>query len=134
MKSFQRTDRIAALIRNAMAELFLFEARDPRVKQAVVTGVKVTADVSIARIYVRSLNNDAQGRLELLRALAKSKVFLRHALVNKVNLLRAPNLEFYYDETPDEASHIEELLAKLRTDGVAGEAPAPAADEPDEKK
>ena len=37
MRSFQRMDRIASLVRNAMGELFVYEIQDPRVANAVVT-------------------------------------------------------------------------------------------------
>lgn len=117
MKSFKRTDRVGSLIRDALSELFLFEVQDPRVKQAVVTQVKVTPDFSLARVYVRSLQgSDAQGRQELLLGLGKCKGFLRSALGKKIDLLRIPVLEFFFDETPDEAARIEVMLAQLRVD------------------
>lgn len=114
MRSYKRTDRIASLIKQAMSELFLFEVRDPRVRTAVVTHVFVTADMGLARVYVRPIAGaDQQGRKELMAGLNKSKAFLRGALCKRVQLMRAPQLEFFFDEVPDEVARIDELLANL---------------------
>lgn len=110
MKPFKRTDRIASEIRGALAMLILSEIEDPRVRMGVVTGVKVTADMSLCRVYVRSIQGDAQGKAELLAGLQKSSAFLRRELAQRVSMLRMPKLEFYYDDVPDQAARVEELL------------------------
>jgi len=114
MRSYKRTDRIASLIQQAMSELFLFEVRDPRVHSAVVTHVFVTSDMGLARIYVRPIAGaDEQGRRELMAGLNRSKAFLRGALAKRVQLMRAPQLEFFFDEVPDEVARIDEIMANL---------------------
>jgi ribosome-binding factor A len=113
MKPFKRTDRIASEIRAALATLFLCEVGDPRVRLGVVTGVKVTADMGLCRVYVRSLQSDAQGRAELLAGLDQCSSFLRRELSRRVRLLRTPRLEFHYDELQDQAARVEELMRTL---------------------
>ena len=121
MRSYKRTDRVASLIREAIAQLMVTDVRDPRVRESVVTHVMVTADLAIARIYVRSLVSDPQGEQELLKGLGRASGFLRAELGRRVHLARIPTLEFYYDETPDEAAHVDEIMAHL---------PEPAKDDP----
>lgn len=113
MRSYRRTDRVASLVKDAMSELLVYEVGDPRVHDAVVTHVHVTADLSIARVYVRSLVSDAQGRAELMAGLEASRGFLRSRLVQRVQLMRAPSLEFFYDEQEDQAARVDAILDRL---------------------
>ncbi|HON25056.1 MAG TPA: 30S ribosome-binding factor RbfA [Myxococcota bacterium] len=114
MRSYKRTDRIASLIKQAMSEIFLYEVHDPKIQAAIVSHVIVTPDIGLARIYVRTmLHADEEQRLELLEELANHKGFLRAAMAKKINLMRAPRLEFYFDDFQDEVARIDELLAKL---------------------
>lgn len=114
MRSYKRTDRLAALIKQAMAELFLFEVCDPRVHSAVVTHVFVTSDMGLARVYVRPIAGaDEQGRHELMAGLNRSKSFLRGALGKRVRLMRVPQLEFFFDDVPDEVARIDQIMAEL---------------------
>jgi ribosome-binding factor A len=127
MKPFKRTDRIASEIRSALAMLIVSEIEDPRGRMGVVTGVKVTADMSLCRVYVRSIQGDEQGKAELLAGLQKSSAFLRRELAHRVSMLRMPRLEFFYDDVPDQAARVEELLFRLPkpAEGAGGEPPKP---------
>lgn len=120
MRPFRRADRIASLIKDAMSELLVFEVGDPRVRDAVVTHVRVTADMSIARVYVRSLVSDEQGRASLMEGLSASCGFLRTRLVKRVRLMRAPELEFYYDDQEDEAARVDAILERLARERSGG--------------
>jgi len=113
MRAYKRTDRIASLVKDAMSELLVFEVGDPRVHDAVVTHVHVTADLSIARVYVRSLVSNDQAKTELMAGLEASRGFLRSRLVSRVNLMRAPQLEFFYDEQEDQAARVDAILDRL---------------------
>lgn len=113
MRPYKRTERIASLIKEILGSLIVTEVGDPRVQSCVITHVKVSADMSIARIYVRSLISDEQGRQELLTGLASAAGFLRSALGHRIRLLRIPELKFHYDETPDEAARVEAIIASL---------------------
>jgi ribosome-binding factor A len=120
MRSYKRTDRIASLVKDAMSELLVFEVMDPRVHDAVVTHVHVTADMSIARIYVRSLVSDEQGKAELMAGLDACRGFIRSRLVQRVRLMRAPSLEFFYDEQEDEAARVDAILDRLSREKPGG--------------
>ena len=46
-----RVERIAAQIREELSQMISTEVRDPGVGLVTVTRVKVTADLSLARVY-----------------------------------------------------------------------------------
>ncbi|NOZ00507.1 MAG: 30S ribosome-binding factor RbfA [Deltaproteobacteria bacterium] len=113
MKTFKRADRISKLLLRALSESLIQAVRDPRVSTAVVTDVKVTADVSIARVYVRSLDKDCDTQ-KMLEGFQACSGLLRGELGRRVHLFRIPRLEFFYDELPDKAAAVEALLDELR--------------------
>lgn len=113
MKPFARAERIGREIQEVLGSLLVVEVMDPRVRGAVVTRVKVTADMSLARVYVRPLQGDDQGRQELMKGLQACRGFLRREVGQRVHLLRVPTLEFHYDEVPDQAARVADLLEHL---------------------
>lgn len=113
MKTFKRTDRIARLLQQALSETLIHKVRDPRIQNAMVTGVKVTPDMGLARVYVRTLDPDRDSD-ELLEGFRASEGFLKREIGRKVHLLRVPRLEFFFDELPDQAAAVEALLEKMR--------------------
>ncbi|MBP7125068.1 30S ribosome-binding factor RbfA [Myxococcota bacterium] len=120
MKPFARTERIGREIQEVLGNLLVIEVRDPRVRGAVVTRVQVTADMSLARVYVRPLQGDDQGRIELMKGLAACKGFLRGEVGRRVRLLRVPALEFHYDEVPDQVARVTDLLSHLPVPAEGG--------------
>jgi len=113
MRTWKRTDRIASLIKDALSEMLVLDVSDPRVHDAVVTHVRVSGDLSIARVYVRSIVSDEQSRGELLTGLEAAGGFLRSGLAHRVKLFRVPELQFFYDDQEDEAARLDAILEEL---------------------
>lgn len=113
-KGPERPARVGERIRKELMELLLRgEVKDPAVQSAVVQTVRVTADLSLARIYVRS--GDPAARPDaLLAGLGRAKGFLRRALGAALGLRRVPELTFHWDDTPEEAARVEAILAEVR--------------------
>lgn len=120
-----------------LAELFQRgELRDPRVRDVIVSDVRVTADLQIARVYVRLLNDQPSRHQSVVDVLNHAAGFLRRQLGRRLELRRAPELEFFWDETIDRALRMEELLDELRPEtsaeaegsSMADAARAPTAD------
>jgi ribosome-binding factor A len=113
-----RPERVADQIREQITTLLAREVKDPGIGFLTVTRVKVTADLQHARIYYTALTpgagDEAKARRETAKALERVKPFLRRQIAQKINLRRAPELEFHYDETIGDAARIEELLQGVR--------------------
>jgi ribosome-binding factor A len=114
MKGFKRTDRVGSLMRDILSETLLTSVGDPRVRDVTITRVTVTADFSLARVYVRALGADQGGREEALKGLASARGFLRAEVGQRIRLLRVPQLEFHYDDLPEEIERVERILDSLK--------------------
>jgi ribosome-binding factor A len=95
--------------------------RDPAAKDVVVSAVRMTDDLSIARVYVRVLEEiDADRQDTVVEALGRASGFLRREIGQRLSLRHVPRLEFYWDEVVDSALRIESILEEIREDPDSG--------------
>jgi ribosome-binding factor A len=110
-----RVERIAEQIREELSQILMTEVRDPGVGLVTVTRVKVTADLSLARVYWTVLG-EAKERKETAKALNRTTPYLRHLLSQRLTLRRAPEIKFQYDESVAAQDRIERIIQDLRTE------------------
>lgn len=91
------------------------EVSDPGVGLVTITRVKVTADLSLARIYWTTLG-DAAERKKTAKALTRTIPYLKHLLSQRLTLRRAPDLQFQFDESIAAQDRIERILQELKTE------------------
>jgi ribosome-binding factor A len=119
----QRQLRIGELIRHKLAEMLTRgEIHDDVIASHVITvpEVRLSPDLKLATAFVVTLGNaDIK---EVLAALERNKRYIRAELAQAVNLKFAPDIRFRRDETFEEASRIDALLAsaKVRQDVEKG--------------
>lgn len=106
--SFDRTRRVADLIKQEIAKLLIKETRDPRFAFVTVTDVEVAKDYSVAKIFVTVL--DRAKITETLTALNKAAGFFRYQLAHVVNMRTTPRIQFVYDESVSRGQRISDLL------------------------
>ncbi len=115
-KGFRRADRVAERIRSELMDLLLRGSmRDPAAKDVVISAVRMTDDLSIARVYVRVLDEiGAEQQDAVVEALKRGSGFLRREIGQRLQLRHVPSLEFYWDEVVDSAIRIESILDEIR--------------------
>lgn len=113
MPSGIRIKRIEDRIQQELSEMLIHEVSDPRLKQIFVTGIKVDRELAFAEVYVSAVEGAARAE-EVLAGLESASGFLRRTLSARVELRAFPKLRFHWDPTPENADHIEKLLAGLR--------------------
>jgi ribosome-binding factor A len=113
MPSGIRLQRIADRIRQELSELLIREVNDPRLQHIFLTDVKIDKELAFADIYVSAIEG-AERSGEILAGLESASGFFRRFLATKVELRAFPKLRFHWDPTPENADHIEKVLAGLR--------------------
>lgn len=121
-----RAVRVAAQLRQELAQLVGRSLADPRLEAVVVSNVWLSADLRIAKAYFRLATTEegaalAARREDAERALEKATGRLRKAATTRLGLRVAPELRFVYDEGQDAASRIEEVLAEIESEPAASE-------------
>ena len=87
------------------------EVKDPDIKFVTVTDCKVTNDLSYAKVYVTVFNQDRIN--ETMKALKEARGFIRHELMDRVDIRYIPELEFVYDESIEYGKKIENILEEI---------------------
>lgn len=108
----ERTDRVADMMRAELAGILLREMKDPRVKLATISEVRVTRDLAHAKVFVSVLGSDDE-RDECIATLKRAAGFLRSALAKHTRLRTTPELHFELDRGPEYSQRIEQILESL---------------------
>lgn len=110
MKPYARAERVGGLIQAALSEIIHKSIKDPRLDSVTITGVKMTADLKIARIFFFT----SQNMEEAAAGFKKAHGFIKYALAQKLELRYMPELQFFYDESIEYGMHIDNVLKKLK--------------------
>lgn len=93
--------------------MLIREVNDPRLKQIFITDVKIDRELVYANVYVSAVEG-ASRSADVLAGLESASGFLRRELSARVEVRSFPRLRFHWDPTPENADHIEKILAELR--------------------
>ncbi len=103
-----RQARVGDLLKQTIAELIQRKVKDPRVEGITITGVDVSGDLKISRVFFCVMNSSRKE--EALEGLKSAAGFLRWELKKTLRLKTVPSLMFAYDESFDYGCKIEEIL------------------------
>jgi ribosome-binding factor A len=108
-----RAERIAEQLRQEISQLMLTEMKDPRVRMASISAVKVTPDMRSAKLMVSALGEERE-RHAVVAALRHAEGYLRGRLGERLeNLKTAPRLRFELDESIAYSVRISSMLRGL---------------------
>lgn len=104
-------ERVASDLRKELSNLLITEAKDEDFKTVTITHVKVTNDLSYAKIYFTALDDKRIKKIE--QDLNNASGFFRSLLASKLNIRHTPELKFIYDESIEYAKKIEDIIKKI---------------------
>jgi len=114
-RTFNRAERVGNQIQRVLAELICKGVRDPRLSRATITGVSVSRDLRIAKIYVAAHGGETD-ETTILSGFESAKGFIKRELASTLGLRYMPDLKFFYDSSFDYGAHINRVLKSLHTD------------------
>jgi ribosome-binding factor A len=108
-----RTARVAEQLRQEISQMMLVEMKDPRVRMASISEVKLARDLKSARVMVSAVGEE-RDRHGVVSALRHAEGYLRGQLGERLeNLKTPPKLRFELDESIAYSVHISSLLREL---------------------
>jgi ribosome-binding factor A len=116
-----RVERVAEQIREEVSQILATELADPGIGLVTVTRVKVTADLSLARVYWTTLGDVAQ-RKQTAKALARAAAYVRHLLSTRMTLRRSPEVQFLFDRSVAAQDRVEQILHEIKQEEAARQA------------
>ncbi len=111
----KRPLRVGRLIQQEIADILQTEFREYFPQLVTVTGVDMSRDLSVARVYVSIFSQRPEERRRVLQRLQELTPQLRAALAGRIRhqLRFMPELRFELDETLERASRLEALFQKI---------------------
>jgi ribosome-binding factor A len=109
MIPFSRAHRIGGLIQKTLSEILRREIKDPRLKMITITGVTVTRDLKLARIYYTTTIGKQKKEAATI-GLNSARGYIKRTLAHALDLKYMPDIVFCYDESLDYGAHIDELI------------------------
>ncbi len=105
-----RATKMADRIKVIVAEMLETRVKDPRLGFVTITDARVTGDLQHATLFYTVLGTEEE-QVASAAALASAKGVLRSEVGRQTGLRLTPTLEFIADAVPENASHIDDLLA-----------------------
>ena len=115
MKPFTRGNRVGGQIQKTLSDVLARKIKDPRLSMATITGVKMSSDLRLARIYF-AVTGSATAKDEVIKGFQAARGFLKRILARQLGLRYMPDLTFFYDDSFDYGSHIDNVLKSIETD------------------
>ena len=110
--SSQRQMRFGELIRSLVSECILVEDfynLENSIKSITISYVKMSKDLRIANVYIMPLGG--QDKNNIIKKLNENKfIFQKFLSKAKLNSKFTPKIQFFLDDSFDEAEKIEKLL------------------------
>ncbi|MGA9977031.1 MAG: 30S ribosome-binding factor RbfA [Candidatus Sulfotelmatobacter sp.] len=105
--------RVGEALREEIETLVEGELADPRIGLVSVSSVIVADDGRSAQVWV-FVDGDDDEADRSLEGLEAAREYIRHELVERLRLRRAPELYFRLDRSDVEKARVEELLQRTR--------------------
>lgn len=121
-----RVRRLADRVRVIVAEMLETRVKDPRLGFVTITDTRVTNDLREATVFYTVFGSD-QEKADTAAALESAKGVLRTEVGRQTGVRHTPSLTFVPDAVPENARHIDDLLAQAAAGDAAVAASAVGA-------
>jgi ribosome-binding factor A len=122
MKPFERSERVGGQIQKVLSDLLQKKIQDPRLKMVTITGVKMSRDLRIARVYFTT-SGGPKSKDKAEKGFNSAIGYAKHSIAQELGLRYTPDLKFSYDESFDYGSHIDKVLKTIKTDDESNNTP-----------
>jgi ribosome-binding factor A len=113
--SYKRADRLGEFIQIEVSDIILRKIKDPRISLVTITGVDVSDDLRMARIYFSVMGDEKQLR-KAMDGLKSATGFIKKSLGSRLDLRNVPDIEFHYDPSFEYGERIDKLLGEIKED------------------
>jgi len=126
MPDHHRHERVGEEIAHEINAMLAGELKDPRLEGNVcVSEVRVQPDMKHARVFVSVRTENSKEQADAIKALEHASGFIRHELIERLQLRRLPDLHFTLDLSQEHVERIEQLLKQMKAASNPASKPKP---------
>ena len=121
MLAGKRAVRVGDQLLREIADLLVKKVKDPRIKGATLTGVRLSDDLRHAKVSYSVLGNKEDFK-KTQAGLDSAKGFIKKEMGHRMDLKYMPDITFKHDPSLEKGDHMERLFEKLKVED-SGDAP-----------
>lgn len=107
-----RAGRLTRAMREEIADVLRHGIKDPRVGFVSITGVELSSDQRVAKVFCSVLGSDEEKR-RAIDGLRSATGFIRSAVAQRIRLRHAPELVFVLDQSIERGVRVVDMINKL---------------------
>lgn len=108
-----KLDRLNNMFVEEISKIIHEEIKDRDIGFVTITDARVTNDLSFAKIYFTTLDNN---REKVMNSLNKASGFIRTLLCDKIKIRKMPEIHFVYDESIEYGKKIEDIIERINSE------------------
>ena len=108
-----KIDRLNNMFVEEISKIIHEEIKDKDIGFVTITDARITNDLSFAKVYITTLDND---RDKVLKALNKASTAIRSLLCSRVKIRKMPEIHFVYDESIEYGKKIEDIIERINNE------------------
>lgn len=112
-----KNEKIAGLIQRNISEIIQFNLKDPKIGFITITDAKVTNDLSYAKVFVSFLGQNARKEAGM-KALERSKGYIRSELSKRLSTRKVPELIFVLDDSLEKGNRIDSIINDINKKAI----------------
>ncbi|MBR4830859.1 MAG: 30S ribosome-binding factor RbfA [Bacilli bacterium] len=106
------TKRLESMLISEISNILMTEAKDEDLKFVTITSMNLANDLSYAKVYFTTLNEDKE---KITKELNDASGFIRAILKKrKLDIRIMPELKFIYDNSMEYGNNIDSLIDKIK--------------------
>ena len=111
--NYKRADRVSDLLKKEISQMLLKEVKDPHIGFMTITGVEVSKDLHVAKVFYTILGDEKQAS-ESAQALSRVSPFIKRQLGKRLRMRYIPDIIFRYDHSLEYGAKIDTILDHLK--------------------
>ncbi|MCF7911321.1 MAG: 30S ribosome-binding factor RbfA [Candidatus Cloacimonetes bacterium] len=106
-----RIQRFEKELLKLMSRVVSYKLRDKNLAWVSITRVKLSPDLSYARVYFTHITNTSHEKV--LDALKRCTGVIKHEIASAKMMRVIPDITFFYDDLEERADQLEEIFQKI---------------------
>ena len=108
-----KIDRLNNMFVEEISKIIHEEIKDKDIGFVTITDARITNDLSFAKIYFTTLDNN---REKVINSLNKASGFIRSLLCDRVKIRKMPEIQFVYDDSIEYGMKIENIIERINSE------------------
>lgn len=104
-------ERVASAMVQELGNILLTEVKDEDLKKVTITYATVTNDLSFAKVYFTTL--DDEKRDKVIKDMNNASSYFRTELAKRIDIRHMPEIRFVYDESIEYGTKIEKIIEEI---------------------